>query len=296
MDPRTPLKTALDLYILEAQSRRHTGETLRFYRGRLGQFVRWCDTQQIVYLDDLTPHVLRAFLIYIDARGVSSAYHHSHARALRAFCNYCVRDDLLPVSPFARVQMPRLEKKTPAAIPAEHIRHILRACRYERDRAIVLMLLDSGVRASELCNLDMGDVDLESGAVRVRNGKGRKERVTYIGATTRRQVHRYLMREREGQPAPSAPLFIRQSAHGGRIAYDGLKQLFRRLSDASGVSFSAHAFRRTFAINSLRNGMNIYVLAQLMGHADISVLRAYLEILDDDLRTAHERAGVVDNL
>ena len=80
------------------------------------------------------------------------------------------------------------------------------------------------------------------------------------------------------------------------MAYDGLKQLIRRLRMASDVHFSAHSLRRTFALNCLRNGMNIYVLARLMGHADIAVLRVYLEILDIDLAHAHTLAGVVDNL
>lgn len=78
--------------------------------------------------------------------------------------------------------------------------------------------------------------------------------------------------------------------------YHTLKQLFRRLVDYSGVKFSAHSLRRTFAINSLRNGMDIYTLAKLMGHTDITVLRAYLPLVNNDLRVAQERYGVVDNL
>lgn len=226
-----------------------------------------------------------------------SAYHHSHARAIRAFCNYCVRDELLELSPFGKVQMPRLEKKIPHAVPAADLGRILRACSNERDRAIVLFAVDSGVRASELCALRVGDVRLDNGEVTVRQGKGQKERLTYIGAKVRKQLLRYFARERNGQPDATEPLFTRRDDGGCEpLVYNGLKQIVFRLRQASGVRFSMHAFRRTFAINSLRNGMDLYTLARLMGHSDITVLRVYLELIDTDGETAHQKFGVVDRL
>lgn len=296
MVPRTPLKTAFEMFILDGQSRRFTAHTIRFYRGRLGLWLRWCDGQGITDLERLTHHDIRRYLVGLDQSGVSSAYHHSHARAIRAFCNYCVRDELLESSPFARVKMPQLEKKVLPAIPAADVARILRACSNERDRAIVLLALDSGIRASELCALAVGDVRLDNGAVTVRQGKGQKERITYIGARVRKQLLRYFARERDGQPAATEPLFTRRDGGCEPLVYNGLKQLVFRLRTASGVRFSMHAFRRTFAINSLRNGMDIYTLARLMGHSDISVLRVYLDLLETDVEAAHQKYGVVDRL
>jgi site-specific recombinase XerD len=92
----------------------------------------------------------------------------------------------------------------------------------------------------------------------VRLGKGQKGRVTYIGPKTRKQVLRHFIRERGGKPDERQPLFVTQNDNAARLDYEGLKQLFRRLKEETGIKFSAHSFRRTFAINSLRNGMNIY--------------------------------------
>ena len=295
MDSRIRLKQAFDLFILEGQSRRFTAHTLRFYRGRLTLFLKFCDSQGVDRLTDLSHHHIRQYLVQLDDSGVSSAYHHSLARAIRAFLNYCVRDDLLDVSPFDKVQMPRLEKKVLESIAAGDIATLLKACRYERDKAIILLMLDSGVRASELCALNVSDIDFDTGEVIVRRGKGQKGRTVYIGPRTRKQVKRYFIREMDCEPSPSQPLFGSQKG-GDRLAYYGLKQLFRRLRESTGIHFSAHSLRRTFAINSLRNGMDIYTLAKLMGHTDISVLRAYLPLVNSDLRMAQERYGVVDNL
>lgn len=297
MVPRTTLKIAFEMFILDCQSRRFTPHTLRFYRGRLGLWLRWCEQREIADLERLTHHHIRQYLVDLDQSGVSSAYHHSHARAIRAFLNYCVRDDLLELSPFDKVQMPRLEKKIPHAVPAADVARILRACSNERDRAIVLFAIDSGVRASELCALRVGDVRLDNGEVTVRQGKGQKERLTYIGAKVRKQVLRYFARERDGQPDATEPLFARRDDAGCEpLVYNGLKQIVFRLRKSSGVKFSMHAFRRTFAINALRNGMDLYTLARLMGHSDITVLRVYLELIDTDGETAHQKFGVVDRL
>lgn len=295
MDPRISPKTAFDLFTLECQSRRFTADTLRFYRGRMKLFLDFLAAQGIDWLTDLSHHHIRQYLVNLQESGVSSAYHHSLARAIRAFLNYCVRDELIEKSPFDKVQMPRLEKKVLEAVNSEGIAAILKACKYERDKAIILFMLDSGVRASELCSLNVEDIDFATGEVAIKRGKGQKGRVVYIGPRARKQIRRYFIRELGCEPSAKKPLFITQD-DGSRFVYYTLKQLLRRLREKSGVNFSAHSLRRTFAINSLRNGMDIYTLAKLMGHTDITVLRAYLPLVNNDLRLAQEKYGVVDNL
>jgi site-specific recombinase XerD len=136
----------------------------------------------------------------------------------------------------------------------------------------------------------------DTGGVTVRQGKGRKDRVTFVGARTRKQVLRYFTLECGGKPKPEAPLFTSQRG-GGRLAVATLRQLTRRLRAATGVkNCKCHAFRRTMAIQSLRNGMNVYVLAKMLGHDGIDVLRYYLDILQDDVKAAAKSFGVVDNL
>jgi integrase/recombinase XerD len=290
---RPSIFDAFEMFLLDCKARQFTKHTLRFYRGRLILFVRWCAEHGLDDLGAVTPIDLRRYLVDTQQRNVSSAYLHSHARALRTFFNYCVRDQLLDTSPFARVQMPRLEKKILESLSPYEINRLISFCTCERDHALILFLLDSGVRASELCALDIDDIDLSSGAVQVRLGKGQKGRTVFIGARTRKQLLRYLRLER----APgSKPLFVSQR-RDTRLTYSGVAQILKRLGRDAGVSHcSAHAFRRTFAINCLRGGMNIYVLAKLMGHTDILVLRQYLSLVQDDLMEAHALAAVVDRM
>ena len=287
------LLDGLDMFLLDCEARRLTPQTLTFYKQKLSVFVRWCEEQQLHGLDDLTARELRQFLVSIQRRGLSSQYQHNLARAIRAFLNFCVRDELIDESPFDRVQMPRVEKKILQAFTAEQIQTVLHHCQTERDRVICLFLLDSGVRASELIAITVGDVNLNRGEVLVRAGKGQKQRTTYIGAITRKQLRRYLSgRDMYSQ----SPLFASENT-GEPLTLSGVVQLMKRLSRRSGVDIcTAHTFRRTFAINCLRNGMNIYALARLMGHSDITVLRQYLALVDQDLQQAHQEFGAVDRM
>ena len=157
-----------------------------------------------------------------------------------------------------------------------------------------LFLLDSGVRAGELVALAVDDVNIDTGEVWVRSGKGQKQRTCYIGAKTRKQLKRYI--SSRGTVWGGAPLFASENT-GEPLTVSGIVQLMKRLSQRSSVrNCTAHTFRRTFALTCLRNGMNIYVLARLMGHTDITVLRQYLALAEVDLQKAHKEFGAVDRM
>ena len=285
---------AYEMFMLDCEARRLTPATRQFYRSKLVIFFRWCIDNGVQDIDSLTAHSIRKFFVYLQHRDLSGQYQHNHARSIRAFLNFCVRDELLEKSPFAKVQMPRVEKKVLSALDAKDIHALLRHCLNERDRAICLLLLDSGVRASELVALNVGHVDVGTGVVTVHCGKGQKGRITYIGATTRKHLLRYL--HRRGEVRADMPLIVSLNT-GARLTVWGLVQVMDRLRKRAGVQeCTCHTFRRTFALNCLRNGMNIYVLARLMGHVDITVLRQYLPLVESDLQEAHRRFGAVDHL
>ena len=288
------IQDGMDIFLLDCEARRLTASTRQFYRGKLSTFIAWCEDAGIRQLAELSAHDIRRFLVHIQRRQLSSQYQHNLARAIRAFLNFCVRDELIERSPFDKVQMPRLEKKILQAFSTQDIQRILRHCTSDRDRAICLFLLDSGVRVSELIALTVDDINVDTGEVWVRAGKGQKQRTCYIGVKTRKQLKRYLASRETlwGQ----APLFASE-ATGDHLTISGMVQLMKRLRKHAEVDHcTCHTFRRTFALTCLRNGMNIYVLARLMGHSDIIILRQYLALVEADLQQAHKEFGAVDSL
>jgi len=159
-----------------------------------------------------------------------------------------------------------------------------------RDKALMLFLLDTGVRASELCSINLEDVNPITGEVLVRSGKGRKPRTVFLGSKSRKALRNYLILKGD----TSTGLWV--TDENERLTYRGLKTMLRRRSKLAKVNTpQIHAFRRWFALTCLRNGMDVYSLQQLMGHADLQVLRRYLKQTSTDLREAHHRASPVDN-
>ena len=162
-----------------------------------------------------------------------------------------------------------------------------------RDKAIVLTLLDTGIRAVELCDLLVEHLDLDNKRIKVF-GKGAKERVVRFGTRTGKALWRYLASR--GDVEPEEPLFL---VDGGDepLKRWGLYRLIRRLGERAGVTPAAypHRFRHTFAITFLRNGGDVFSLQALMGHSSLSMVQKYLALAQVDTERAHRKASPVDN-
>jgi len=195
----------------------------------------------------------------------------------------------------SRVKMPAQDSPNPDSFTPDEIKRLLTAAESARDKAIILCLLDTGCRAGEFCAWDRGDVDLSTGGVVVQSAKtkGRKTRVVYLGTRARKAMLKHLRNVDAGQ---DAPIWVSKTK-GRRLNVNGLQQVLQRIGKkAKIVGVSPHKFRRTFAITCLRNGMNVYALARLMGHSSIETLRFYLGLVESDLADAHKRAGPVDHI
>ena len=145
-------------------------------------------------------------------------------------------------------------------------------------------MLDTGVRAQELCALQISDLDIHTGTIIVKAGKGGRGRAVFLASKALRHVLRYLA-TRPGV-MPDAPIFPSQ-ATGHALTPNGLLLWLRRLGNRGGVKVSPHALRRTFALLSLRSGTDLISLQRLMGHASLDMLRQYLAEEREDLREAH---------
>lgn len=165
----------------------------------------------------------------------------------------------------------------------------------ERDKALVLFLYDTGVRATEAVKLQVGNLDLEEGRALVC-GKGGKSRYVRIGKRTRQALWRYLATREV--TIPDDRLFV-VHRNGLERPMDRrvLSRLIRRLGERAGVAdVYPHRLRHTFAVHFLRRGGNIYVLQELLGHTSLEMVRRYLKLAEVDTAEAHRRASPADHL
>jgi len=294
----SPLALTVREFLLDRQARNTSAGTLRFYRQKLYHFLAFLTTEGVTHPADLTAGHVRRYLVSLQEEGRTLGGQHAHFRAIRAYLRFLVREGDLEGNPLDRLQGPRVPEALLAPVPLEHVRAMLKTCNLRtslgcRDASLLLALLDTGCRAGEFLALNVGDVDLTTGAVLVRKSKGKRPRTVFLGSKALRALLRYLRHRPD--VGPGDPLWATQD--GRRLTYWGLRQVVRRRAELAGVAApSLHSFRRAFALLSLRAGMDVYSLQRLMGHADLTVLRRYLAQTQEDLQRAHERCGPVDNL
>lgn len=162
----------------------------------------------------------------------------------------------------------------------------------KRDKAIILVLLDTGLRASELCDLQIKDYEPDSGQLYVRHGKGDKRRVVYLGQRARLYLWRYMADRKDCRPGD--PLFA--SRTNTRLDRTNLRHMLNTVARQAKVSnVHPHRFRHTFAITFLRNGGNTFALQKLLGHSELSTVLKYVRLAETDIRQAQAAASVVDN-
>ncbi len=206
-----------------------------------------------------------------------------------------------PVEPFKKEDVELLIKACDfcgEAVTDQRRTFIMQRPTGKRDKAILLTLLDTGLRASELCALRIADVDLKSGRVEVRPGqagkaKGGKGRIVFLGKSARRFLWRYLT-EREDMEDPEAPLFLGKQHRV--LNSNGLRQLVNGLGQKAGVrKCHPHRFRHTFAITYLRSGGDVFTLKSLLGHGSLDMVEHYARIAEVDVEQAHRKASPADN-
>ncbi len=291
----TYLTVLVDGFLLDRKISGRAPTTLRYYRQALKTFIAWADAQAVKEVTQLTPNIIRAFLLYLEetnhnAGGVAVFY-----RSVRALLRW-YEFEFEPVgwsNPLRKVKAPKMPKQLLPPVSLEDVHALIDICDNDtlglRDKAIFLMLLDTGARATELLSVNRDDVNTVTGEIIIKHGKGDKQRSVFLGRKARRALRASLKTRVDNTPA----LFVTKDIE--RLSYEGLNTVVRRRAEKAGITKpEIHAFRRAFAINMLRAGTDLITLQRLMGHADLQVLWRYLAQTNDDLMAAHAKGSPVD--
>jgi len=290
------LSDAIDGYLL-FKATRASPETIKVDRVQLRQFLNWredCDVSEVTAED------VRLYLAYHLDRGLSRHTVRRHHAVVSALYAWLMDPEiaLAEVNPARAVPSPKLPKQKVKALTHDQITALLEATHRSRtkrrNRALLLFLLDTGARASEVAGVRLQDTDLQTGRVRV-TGKGDKQRYVYLGKRALSTVWLYI---REERPEPGIVgddhLFLTDD--GYPITRNTLRNIMDRLSKIVGFHVHTHQFRHTAAIERLRNGMDLVSVQHLMGHESIEVTRGYLEALNDqDVEERASRTSPGDN-
>ena len=267
--------------------------------------VRYIDTQEI-----------RAFTLHLQQkrcfsnhafsrpqeRGLSSHTINCYLRSIRAFWSWLISEEIIDDNPFLKVKLPKPLRKVIPTFSESQILQLLSVINIGtpegyRNYAIILTLLDTALRVSELTTVKMDDLWLDEGLLKVM-GKGGKERFIPIGREVQRMLWRYINRHRP-RPLNQNFDFLFLTKDGRKMTKGRIELIIKEYGEKAGIigiRCSPHTLRHTAAVSYLRNGGDVFSLQRLLGHTTLEMTRHYCELADIDVKKAHLTASPVDNL
>jgi len=322
------LSTVIEGYLLDARARQLSPKTLLDYQNAFRHLREFIGDPPFA---DIVTDDIRRFLGHlrdapVEPSGVAPRRKRVLSKksvlniyiALSALWTWAVTEGLASSHVVRAISPPTPEKPAIEPFSRSDVKAMLEACEYtreygrpgkrtcrnkrptaQRDKALILLMLDTGVRVSEICeNPGLGthgmrirDVDLRNHRIKVI-GKGARERILPISHRTAKALWRYLVK-REDADADD-PVFL--NSRGEPLTISGLQRLIARLGERAGVKNAhPHRFRHTFAINFLRNGGNALELQRLLGHSSLEMVQRYVAIAQVDIERAHQKASPVSN-
>jgi len=233
-------------------------------------------------------------------RGLSRQTIRIRMRSIRVFANFLEREEIVDVSPMNGVEIPRVPVSMPEVLSSNEIQKLLHATRSRswygiRNRCILGVFLDCGLRLGELVSLRVQDVDLPASSIHVRRGKGGKDRKTYMGQRLSRELRKWS--EVRGFFGGCDPFF--STRDGRQLDKRNVARIIERIAARAKLGdrrVHPHLLRHTFATHFIKNGGDPFSLQRLLGHADIQTTMIYVNLAGVDLEESHAKASPLDRL
>ncbi len=294
-------ETSLHLFLRDCKIRNLSESSLKYYRNELIAFRGLLEDQDLpTHPSKITIKTIKENVIYymMETLGRKESSINTRLRAIRAFFNFLYREGMLEYNPVQELSLIKQKKEIIEAFSREQLRDIFRQPNQStftgfRDYTLMLLMIETGVRARELCGICVKDIRWDDNQIRV-DGKGNKERLVPIQTTVKRQLRKYLaIRGDIATPnlfvtIDDTPITIRQLQE--RIAKYG------RMANVKDVRCSPHTFRHTFAKMSVQNGADVFSLQKVLGHTSLEMVRNYVNLFSSDVYDAHKKFSPVEKL
>ena len=277
-----------------------TVNTIRLYGSEIGKILRKFSTP----CTEITTDDIRVYIAYrISQDGISKVTANNELRYLRTFFGWLHDECLISKNPMVRIEVIKEDKKEKTAFSDMECERIRNACRTEMETAIIEVLLSTGCRVSELCQMRRDE--MQSGKI-VVHGKGNKDRTVYLNARAEIALKKYLDMRNDDNPYIFPP-GVNATGKGGANRNmrwytnpaligtglrdkSGIEQTVRRIGKLAKVeNVHPHRFRRTCATFALRHGMPIELVSKMLGHTQIATTQIYLDLSDAELESAHRK-------
>ena len=280
-----------------------SSNTIRSYRRDILQFMEYIDEyEEIRTFEDVEMLTIRSFIAYLNsderlkkkknAKVVSKRSINRKISALRTFFKYLQEKKVIQTNKVMYVNMPKFEKELPNVLSKDDLNKMRSVINTEkitgiRDRLIIELLYSSGIRASELINLNEYVIDFNEREMRIV-GKGDKERITFFSRNAKKWLEKYIEEKKKEYKNYSKEILITNSK-GKKLTTRSLRRLISNHATEAGLQkeVTPHVFRHSFATELLNNGVDIRYLQELLGHSSISTTQVYTHVSKSFLRSIY---------
>lgn len=285
------LISAYETYLTKVKQA--SANTVSSYMRDIRQFAQWLGTQQEGDVSDASQQNIADYLAYLEQEGRSAATVSRCLASLKNFYSYLISSGFLEETPVADIRVDRGEKKLPQILTNREVELLLNQpvcddAKGIRDKAMLEVMYATGMRVSELLNLDVGDVNLEQGLVKCAS---RKTRAIPLYPAALKALRTYMTEVRTGMLADPREQALFVNVGGVRMSRQGFWKLMKHYQQTAHIQkeITPHTLRHSFAVHLLENGADIGAVQELMGHSDISSTQLYTHMLDQHVKNVYEK-------
>ncbi|HET9960272.1 MAG TPA: site-specific tyrosine recombinase [Polyangiaceae bacterium] len=291
------LDTWIDVYLTHLRVERSLSpHTVAAYSRDLAKLVSFAEQHGVGEPRELDLGTFSGWLTSLSKGGLGARSAARHLSAARGFVKFLVREGEIPDDPTRLAARPRIGRRLPSALGEAELRALIEApdpntLRGLRDRAMLSVTYASGLRASEVVSLTLGDLDLRRGIVSAL-GKGNKRRLVPLGEIALLHLDAYLTARRAAEPVEQSSAIVFRSPRGGSLTRQGFWKIVKQYALAAGLKDRVypHKLRHSFATHLLGGGADLRSVQTLLGHQNIATTEIYTHVSRDHVRKAHRRS------
>lgn len=269
--------------------------TVESYKRDVTQYISYLDGTGVTDISSTTKTTVLSYLLYLQKEGRASSTVSRTLASLRSYYLFMMQNGVVKSNPTSNLEAPHVEKKIPKILSGEEVELLLeqpKDCDNKgiRDKAMLELLYATGIRVSELINLDVSDVNVPMSFVRCKGGK--KERIIPMGHQAKDALENYINNVRKYMVKDENEIALFVNCSGARLSRQGFWKLIKYYQHIAGIEtdITPHTLRHSFAAHLLENGADLHSIQEMMGHADISSTQVYSRMINSKIKDVYAKA------
>lgn len=269
--------------------------TIQSYRRDVSQYIKYLNLNGITDIKNTTKTTVLTYLLKLQKDGKATSTVSRTLASLRSFYTYVNETGEKMADPTSNLETPKVEKKLPRILTPREVELLLEQpdlndIKGRRDKAMLELLYATGIRVSELINLEINDVNTVLGFIKCSGGK--RERVVPMGNIARNALSDYILHSRQEMVKDLKEHALFVNCNGSKLSRQGFWKIIKQYQKQAGIStdITPHTLRHSFAAHLLENGADLKSIQEMLGHADISSTQIYSQLMNSKIKDVYEKA------